>query len=597
MANEVKLRNQIDPQWQWDLTPIYANNEAWEADFSAIQQEVNGFAQWKGKAASEPKQVIPAYFQLQFKLQKLYAYTYMHRDEDNGNTIYQALCDRAGSLMVSAQAACAFIQPELLSLPEDELKKLMVDPDMKDYDTYLRAILLEKPHTLPADQEEILALTGEMADTPDTVFSMLTSVDMQFPDVENEDGVKVPLTESIYSSFIRSDKQAVRKAAFTSLFETYGQFGTTIAATYSANVKKDLFYTRVRKFPSSVEASLFQDEIPLQVYDNLVRAVHDGIPVLNKYLALRKKALKLPEIHMYDLYCSMVDDYQMDLPYPEAYKLVLEGLQPMGQDYVDVLKKAYTAGWIDVYPNKNKSSGAYSLGSLYDVHPYVLLNHNDNLDGAMTIAHELGHAMHSYLSNHNQPNTKADYSLFVAEVASTCNEIVVMNYLMNKFKDDDKAQAYLCNYLLEQFRTTVFRQTMFAEFEWIAHGMAQNGEALTREALSQKYMELNQKYYGDECVVDQLIADEWMRIPHFYRSFYVYKYATGFSAAVYLANRILTEGAPAVADFRKFLSAGSSVPPIEALKLAGVDMADPKPIQDGMKVFKETVDRLTALMA
>jgi oligoendopeptidase F len=424
---------------------------------------------------------------------------------------------------------------------------------------------------------------------------MLTKVDMKFPDIRNEKGEEVPLTEAGYGTFIRSNDRRVRKDAFASLFETYTNFGATIAAAYSGSVKGDLFAARARGFETAVEASLFPDEVPLSVYDNLISVIHESLPLLNEYIALRKPAMKLDEIHLYDLYTSMVDDYDMKLPYPEAYQLVMEGLSPLGEEYRNVLKSAYEDGWIDVYSSKAKSSGAYSRGA-YGVHPYVLLNHREDLDSAMTIAHEMGHAMHSYYSNLHQPAPKANYTLFAAEVAATCNEIILMTKLMDHYADNRRALAYLCNHLLEQFRTTVFRQTMFAEFERISHRMAEEGEALTKEALSKAYLALNQKYYGQHCVVDELIATEWMRIPHFYRAFYVYKYATGFSAAVFLANRILTEGETAVKDYYKFLSAGGSLPPIEALKLAGVDMSSPEPIRSAMRVFKQTTERLAKLL-
>lgn len=596
MAETIKRRNEIDPRWQWRLTDIYPTQEAWEADFAQIKGAVSAFSQYRGQAARQPKEAIRAYFALSHRLSKLCIYAFLIHDTDNGEPAFQALYDRANTLAVQAGAAGSFLEPELLSLPQDALLSLADDPDMADYSVFLHNLIRNKPHTLSAQEEQILAMTQEMAEAPDNTFNMLTCVDMRFPQIHNAQGEEVPLTEATYPAFIRSENRAVRREAFQALFSTYASFGNTITSTYAAHVKQDLFYTRLRRFPSSVEASLFRDEIPLSVYDNLIAAMHDSFPALDAYLRLYKRAMKLEEVHLYDLYCSMVEDFHMALPYEEAFQLVLEGLKPLGEDYLQVLKTAYADGWIDVYPNQNKPSGAYSAGDLYDVHPYVLLNHNDNLDGAMTLAHELGHSMHSYYSNHAQPQPKADYSLFVAEVASTCNEMILMHHLLAKHQHDPKAMAYLYNHLLEQFRTTVFRQTMFAEFERIAHGMAQREEPLTREALSKAYYQLNESYYGRECVVDELIANEWMRIPHFYRSFYVYKYATGFSAAVYLAQRIVTEGEPAVRDYRRFLSAGCSLPPIEALKLAGVDMSSPEPVKAALKVFEDTVGKLDKLL-
>lgn len=593
--SQVKLRSEIEQQWKWDLSHLYASNEAWEQDFLRAKEMAAAFGTRQGNVAKDVKGAIVAYYDLMEVVARLYSYAYMHQDEDNADTTYQALADRVRSLYVEAETAGSFLQPEMLELPISTLEGLMKDPDMRDYDTFLRDLIRNKPHTLPADQERLLAMTGEIGAAPNNIYGMLTTVDMKFPEIENEKGEKVELTEAGYGTYIRSTNRKVREDAFNALFGTYKNFASTIAATYGASVKGDLFSARARKFDTAIEASLFPDEIPLEVYDNLISAVHDSIPVLDDYIALIKKALGVDELHMYDLYTSTVEDFDMPLTYPEAYDLVLEGLAPLGEDYLKVLKDAYGAGWIDVYPNKAKSNGAYSWG-VYGVHPYVLLNHRDDLDAAMTIAHELGHAMHSYYSNGTQPRAKADYSLFVAEVASTCNEIILMTYLMEKYADDKKALAFLCNHLLEQFRTTVFRQTMFAEFERLSHRMAEEGEALTQEALTKVYYELNKTYYGCNCQVDELIGIEWARIPHFYRAFYVYKYATGFSAAVTLADRIMREGKPAVDDYRKFLSAGCSVPPIEALKLAGVDMSKPDAVHHAMKVFKETVDKLAALL-
>lgn len=595
MAEQVKRRDEIDRRWQWKLEDLYPTLDAWEADFQKVKASLTDFAARLGHVKDAPGEAIRAYFDGQLILERLYVFAHMHRDEDNANTTFQALTDRATSLSVEAGAATAFLEPELLSMDESAIQALMDDPALKDYDVYLRNLLRNKPHTLPAEQEKLLAMTGEMADAPQNIYSMFTKADMKFPNIRNEKGEEVPLTEAGYGTFIRSADRRVRKEAFTALFETYEGFGSTLAATYGASVKGDLFAARARGFSTAVEAALFPDEVPLSVYDNLISVIHESLPALNEYLALRKPAMGLDEVHLYDLYASMVEDFDMPLPYPDAYSLVMDGLSPMGADYQKILKSAYEDGWIDVYSNRAKSNGAYSWGA-YGVHPYVLLNHREDIDSAMTIAHEMGHAMHSYYSNAAQPAPKASYSLFAAEVASTCNEIILMTKLMERNAGNKKALAYLCNHLLEQFRTTVFRQTMFAEFERISHRMAEDGEALTKEALSKAYLELNQQYYGLHCRVDELIQVEWMRIPHFYRAFYVYKYATGFSAAVFLANRILTEGEGAVEDYRKFLSAGGSLPPIEALKLAGVDMSSPEPIQSAMKVFEQTTKRLAQLL-
>ena len=526
----------------------------------------------------------------------IYEYAFLRKETDNTDPVAQGLKDRAIRLYVQAQTAIAFLQPELLEMDEEALKRLAEDPDMKDYDAFLRTLILGKPHTLSKDQEQLIAMMGEVMEAPDIIFTSLTEADMKLPPVKMKDGSEQELTEGNYSTFIHDRDRNIRMQAFHNLMDTYNSYGNTIASTYGASVKKDQFLAESHHYESARQAAMAPLEIPESVYDNLIEVVNESLPVLQEYLTLRKKALGLDELHMYDLYVPIVDGFEMKLPYEEAFDLVLKGLQPMGDDYLAKLQEAREGGWIDVFPGKGKSSGAFSSGSLSDVHPYVLLNHNDNLDSAFTIAHELGHSMHSFFSNQNQHFPKNDYSLFVAEVASTCNECVMMRYLLQTMTEK-KAQAYLLNHFLEQFRTTCFRQTMFAEFEKISHEMAQAGIPLTKESLSEKYFELNQRYYGESCVVDPEIAAEWMRIPHFYRAFYVYVYATGLCAAVSLSDRILKEGEKAVAEYRKFLSAGCSVSPIDALKLAGIDMSRPEPIRKAMEVFRDTVEKMKEVLA
>ncbi len=595
MAKTIPLRNELDPKYFWRVEDLYETKQAWLDAFGQLKAACETLSNDQGKLEEKAEEAIRLYFSAVEMVSKLYTYAHMQKDTDGGNNDHRATFDMIASQWVAFQSAASFLRPELIAMDEAKLDALLNDPDMADYTRYLEGLKREKPHTLSAQEERILAMTGEMANAPDEIYSAFVDVDMSFPDVLNEQGETVPFSEATYSPLIHSKNRAVREEAFKTMFETYAKFGTTLGSTYAASVKKDWFYAQLRHFPTCVEAELFGNEIPLSVYDNLVSTIHESLPILNDYLAVRKNALKLDELHMYDLYCPIIDSFDMDMPYDQAYETVVKGLQPMGEEYVSHLKEAYENGWIDVFPNKGKRSGAYST-SAYGVHPYVLLNHNDNLDGAMTIAHEMGHAMHSFCSNAAQSFAKADYCIFVAEVASTCNEIIVMKHLMEVYKDNKAALAFLCNHLLEQFRTTVFRQTMFAEFERVSHQMVEAGQPLTRDALSKAYYELNLLYYGGVCNVDELIADEWLRIPHFYRAFYVYQYATGFSAAVYLANRILTEGEAAVKDYFKFLSAGSSVPPIEALKLAGVDMAKPEPVLSAMQVFKDTLEQFKALI-
>lgn len=596
MAEQIKKRCEIDAQWKWDLTHIFPSDQAWEEARAAALETIKAFAARQGHVAEDPKGTIRAFFALYERFAEIYEYAFLRQETDNSDTVAQGLKSKALSLAVQLESQSAFLQPELLTLPAAELEALQTAPDMADYSEYIRNLIREKPHILSPEQEKLLAMMGELQQAPDNIFSMLSNVDMTFPDVHMPDGTTSPLRESNLSTYLHDRNQDVRRQGWEGIMSTYGRFGATIAAIYGASVKKDQFNADARHMPSAVEASLFPYEIPLSVYDNLIAAVHESLPSLTDYLKLRRERMGLSELHMYDMYAPLVDNFDMDLPYPEAYQLVLEGLAPLGEDYVAKLKEAYSGGWIDVYPNENKSSGAFSCGDLVRVHPYVLLNHNNNLTSAMTIAHELGHAMHSYFSNTHQPYPKADYSLFVAEVASTCNEALMLRSLQKKFTDP-KAQAYLLVDLLEKFRTTVYRQTMFAEFERISHDMAAKGEPLTKDALNAAYYDLNQKYYGGGAVVDRLVENEWMRIPHFYRAFYVFVYATGFCAAMALSQRIMQEGESAVQDYRRFLSAGSSVPPLEALKLAGVDMTSPEPVRNALKIFQETIDQFRALNA
>ena len=594
--SDMRRREDVAAQYKWDLTHIYPNDEAWEAAMASVMEEVKAFAQFDGKVAEDPSKVIRAYFELDEKMSPVFSYAFLRKETDNADPVAQALKAKLMQAAVQVQTIMSFVEPELLAMDEAVLKEIAADPEMKDYDTYIDGLLRQKAHALPKDQEKLIAMMGQVAGAPNNIFSMLTDVDMKFPDVIMPDGTARTLTEGTYSSFIRDPNRDVRKQSFDGIMGTYGKYANTIGATYAANVQKDVFFANAYKYSSCRAAKMEPLQIPEEVYDNLISVIHEAIPTLNDYLQLRKEKMGLEELHMYDLYTPMVGDFKMELPYDKAFDMVLEGLTPMGEDYLAKLREARVGGWIDVYPTENKSSGAFSSGNLRNVHPYVLLNHNDNLSDTFTIAHELGHSMHSYYSNTNQPAPKSDYSLFVAEVASTCNEAVMMRYLLEQFKDDKKAQAYLLNHFLEQFRTTVFRQTMFAEFEYIAHTMAEQGQPLTKDALTKVYYDLTKLYYGGVCEVDSLIGNEWLRIPHFYRSFYVYVYATGLCAAVSLSERILNEGESAVADYRKFLSAGCSVPPIEALKLAGIDMSKPEPIRAAMNVFKDTLEKFKAVL-
>ena len=596
MAQELKSRSEMDPRWQWRLDHIFATDEAYEQACLEAKAAIEKAAQWQGRVKEDPRQAIRDADAVSQRLDRLAAYALMRKDEDSGDPQRQSRAARFQSLAVAAGSAASFLDPELLSLPEEELQALARDPEFAAYSEMLRLLLLQKPHTLPAEQEKLLAEAGDVMSVPREVFSMFNDVDLVLPEVTDEKGDKIRLTHGNYGPLLRSRNRNVRREAFEGMMGAYRQFSATMTAAYSGAVKAAVFNAKVRRYASARQASLAPREIPEAVYDNLLSAVEKGLPALGEYLDIRREKLGVAELHLYDLYVPVIDDFDMKMTYPQAFELVCEGLAPLGGEYIAKLREGYAGGWIDVYENKAKRSGAYSWGC-YGVHPYVLLNHTDDLGGAMTLAHELGHSMHSYYSNQAQPFPKSHYSLFVAEVASTCNEVLLMRHLMKKHAGDPKASAFLCNQLLEEFRTTVFRQTMFAAFEKESHAMYERGEALTGEALSRMYLQLNQRYYGSGCIVDDLIACEWMRIPHFYRNFYVYQYATGFSAAVAIASRILEEGESAVRDYKKFLSAGCSVPPIQALRYAGVDMEKPDAVENAMKVFAQTVKDLKRFTA
>lgn len=594
--HDLKNRKEMDPRYEWDLSAIFESRKAFEQAFEQALAKTEEMKKWQGRVQEDPRAAIRAHSGLYELVERLYTYAGLYREEDTGDEDRQALSARMDSMITKVQSETAFLNPELLLLPDDVLQEMQQDAEFSDYSEMLRLLRREKSHILPADQEALLAAMGEVMDTADDVFSKFNDVDLPLPKVPDEEGNMVQLTHGNFGPLLRSRNRDVRKAAFEGMNGTFEKFRNTVAAAYAGSVKGDVFMARARKYESARQASLYPLEIPESVYDNLLTEVENALPALAEYMAIRKKRLGVEELHLYDLYVPVISDFDIKLTYEEACEWVCEGLAPLGEEYIATLREAFTSGWVDVYENKGKRSGAYSWGC-YGVHPYVLLNHTDDLGGAMTLAHELGHAMHSFYSNQKQCFMKAGYSLFVAEVASTCNEVLLMQHLMKKFQGNKAAEAYLCNQLLEEFRTTVFRQTMFAAFEKESHAMYERGEALTGDALSRVYYALNEKYYGAGCVVDKVIENEWMRIPHFYRNFYVYQYATGFSAAVAIANRILKLGAPAVEDYKKFLSAGCSVPPIEALKYAGVDMEQPTAVQEAMKVFSDTVQQLKAMDA
>lgn len=590
MSEKQLLRKDVPLKDQWDPSHIYAAQEDWEKDFAWIKENSAKLAAYAGTLKNGRDTVLEAlklYAQVSEHMARLYLYAMVSLNSDNSDSFYQGVSARAGSLYAEFSAAVAFLSPELLALPKKTLKAYLDDPDFADFDVMLKDLERMRPHTLSADKETLLANAQEVFGAPSNIYDMLTDVDMSLGKVKNDEGKLVDLTHARFGSLMESRNRAVRKGAYERMMKAYGAYGSTFAATYAANVKGDVFAARAHGYKSARAAALYPDAVPESVYDNLLKAIHDAIPTLNAYCGLRKNAFDIPTVHMYDLYVPMAKNFDMKLTFDQAYDLLLEVVEPLGKDYQDVVRKAKGSRWIDVYETPNKSTGAYSAGSAYGVHPYVMLNFRPELDGLMTLAHEMGHAMHSYYSNQNQPFVKSDYTIFVAEVASTCNEVLTIHALRKKYAGNKAAQAALIGRMLEGFRTTVFRQAMFAEFEMIAHNMEESGQPLTRESLCAAYYELNKTYYGGGCRVDKLVENEWMRIPHFYRSFYVYKYATGFCAAVALANRILTGGPEAVAAYRRFLTLGGSMSPIEELKVAGVDMSTPEPVESALDTFAE----------
>jgi len=590
-------RSEIPQEFKWRLEDIYASDSEWEQDVQKVKQFVQEISAKKGTLAQSGKHLLDALTlqdELLKTLDQVYVYARMRRDEDNTNSTYQALTDRATGLSTQVYSAISYIQPEILAIPTDELKRMLeTEPGLEQYRILLDEIIRHKPHTLSEAEEAIMAQVSEVANAPAKIFGMLNNADIKFPMITNEKGEEVELTKGRYTQLMESKDRRVRKEAFEALYATYGKHRNTIAATLASAVKRDVFYARIRKHPSALEASLFADNIDLSVYDNLISTIREHLPLMHRYIALRKKMLGLDELHMYDLYVPIVPEVEMEIPYEQAVATIKEALRPLGEEYGRVLEEGFTQGWIDVYENEGKTSGAYSWGA-YTTHPYVLMNYQDNVNNMFTLAHEMGHALHSYYSNRTQPYTYADYRIFVAEVASTLNEALLMRHMLNT-TEDKKQRMYLINYYLEQFRGTVFRQTMFAEFEKMIHAKVEQEEALTSESLSQMYRELNLAYHGPEMVVDSEIDLEWARIPHFYNNFYVYKYATGFSAATSLAKQIVEEGEPAVERYLTFLKSGSSDYPLNLLKKAGVDMTTPEPIREALAVFKEMLEEMEEL--
>lgn len=599
-VQKLPSRSEVQVEDTWRLEDIFATDALWEQEFKEVKALIPEAGNYEGKleeSADTLYKALQYQDHLTSRLGKLYTYAHMRYDQDTTNSLYQGMEDRIKTLYAQAGTALAYITPELLAIEEEKINTFLQEKEeLKLYKHALDEINLQRPHVLSAGEEALLAQASEVLGNASNTFGMLNNADLQFPSIKDEKGNSVEVTHGRYSRFLESEDPRVRKDAFKAVYDTYGQFKNTFASTLSGNVKKNNFNAQIRKYDSARHAALSNNNIPESVYDNLVSTINDNLHLLHRYVKLRKKVLGLEELHMYDLYTPLVKDVKMEVTYPEAKDYLLNGLAPLGEDYVNVLKEGFDSRWVDVQENKGKRSGAYSSGT-YGTNPYILMNWQDNVNNLFTLAHEFGHSVHSYYTRKTQPYPYGNYSIFVAEVASTCNEALLNDYLL-KTIDDDKKRLYLLNHFLEGFRGTVFRQTMFAEFEHLIHEKAKNNEALTADALTEAYYELNKKYFGEEdIVIDEEIGLEWARIPHFYYNYYVYQYATGYSAATALSKQILEEGQPAVDRYVEFLKSGSSDYPIEVLKKAGVDMNDKKVIEDACKVFEEKLNEMEALLS
>ncbi len=598
MANKIVKRNEVDEKFKWAIQDIYVTDTAWEHEYVKVNQMIDEIKKYEGhltENADKFFEFLNLYEEGCFLFERVTVYANQRYHEDTANSVYQNLTGKAANLGVKLESATSFAIPEILSTDPTVIQKLFNEkPELKKYENFISNIMRMRDHTLSKELEELIAMAGEVMDGASNIFSMFNNADVRFPEIKDEEGNNVRITHGRYVPLLESKDRSVRAAAFHGMYDTYKQFKNTLAATYNTNVKSWIFETKARNYNSNMERALDATNVPTSVYKNLIEAVHENMHLMHRYVTLRKKFLGVDELHMYDVYVPMVGDVDMKIPFEEAKKTVYDALAPLGDDYRSILKEGFDNGWIDVYENEGKRTGAYSWGP-YGTHPYVLLNYQNTLDNMFTLAHEMGHALHSYYSDHALPYLDAGYKIFVAEVASTCNEALLMEYLLGK-TTDKMQRAYLINHFLDQFKGTLYRQTMFAEFEMMTHQKAEDGESLTADELCNIYYDLNKKYYGEDMVSDEDIAMEWAKIPHFYTPFYVYQYATGYSAAIALSRRILKEGESAVADYKKFLSGGCSKNPIELLKIAGVDMSTKTPIQLALNLFKELLDEMEQLM-
>ena len=598
MARELPKRSEVKEEYTWDVSAMYASKAAWEADLKEVVTIVSDLAKLEGSVMASAEKLLTALELGARAEQKIdLAFNYAERlfDQDQKNTEHQAMSQKMYGVVTDYQSRTAFVVPEILAADKATLAQYFAEKkELELYRGLVDEILRTKEHVLSAEMEKLVAMTGEMAQTPEQVYSIINNADLIYPEIEDENGEKVRLSHGNFVPFEESGDRRVRKDAFEAFYSIYKQFAGTIAGLYNGQVKQQIFYAKARNYASTLEAAVDANNVPAKVYRNLVETVNANMDKMHRYVKLRKKCLGVDELHMYDVYTPMIADAAKKVSYDEAKETVLKALAPLGEDYVATVKEGFENRWIDVYENEGKRSGAYSAGA-FGTHPYVLLNYNDTLDNMFTLAHEMGHAMHSWYSNANQPYIYSQYKIFVAEVASTCNEILLMEYLLAN-TTDKKERDYLLNHYLDSFKGTVYRQTMFAEFEMKSNQMAEAGESLNAENLCKLYYGLNQKYFGEDMVSDPQIAYEWARIPHFYYNFYVYQYATSFSAAVAIAHGILEEGAPAVERYKKFLSGGCSMSPVDLLKQVGINMEEPKPIQDALDVFGKVLDEIETLI-
>ena len=591
----IQQRKDIPDDHKWDLTSLFVSDENWEKQVTEVEAQIDCYADYKGRLKDSVdilKSALDFHLSLRRRLERIYTYAHLKSDEDKSNQFYMGLHQRAVSLHVRASESASFMTPEIQAIPDDQMRSFLNDKSLAEYAFYLEKILRYKPHTRSETVEHILAMSQEMAQTPSQVFGQLDNVDLNFGSLVDQDGKKIELSHGNFSTFLISPERDLRKKAFFQYYQAYQEHRHTLAATLLHAIKKDLFYSRVRHFDNCRASALFADRIPESVYDNLIETVKSNLAPLFKYLNFRKQALALSDLHFYDTYVPIVRDVTFDIPYEEAVDMGIQAMRPLGDEYVKVLKEGLLGGWVDRYENRGKRSGAYSAGS-YDSPPYILLNYEArNLNSVYTLLHEGGHSMHSFYSNQHQPYVYHDYTIFVAEVASTFNENLLSRYLLDHYKNNPAKTATILNREIDNLRATLFRQTMFAEFEKITHSIVEDNTPLTLDVITGTYRELLETYFGDTLVLDPALTLECLRIPHFYSAFYVYKYATGISAAIALADTVVNEGASARAAYLNFLKLGGSKFPLDELFDAGVDMQSPEPIQRAIQYFSDLVDRL-----